>query len=90
MVKNGYAALAVGEPVRITDDKKGFFAESTVIALKQNNDGTCTVTLAQSLNVPIPAKISNPLHIGSGYRITGCRLGNTRARGEFWQKGTMA
>lgn len=80
VVKNGYAKLTVGEPARITDNH-GFFAESKVLALKDNADDTLTVTLAESFNVPLPAKISNPLHAGAGYKIIGCRLGDTRSRG---------
>lgn len=79
-VENGGAHLAVGGPVRISSDK-GFFAEATVVALKDNGDKTMTVTLDKALDVPAGAKLSNPQFNGPGCRIIGCRLGNTRSRG---------
>lgn len=83
-VKNGSAHLAVGDPARIADGH-GFTGEATVTALKDNGDNTSTVTLDQDLNkdlhVPVGAKMSNPRRNGAGYKILGCRLGNTRSRG---------
>jgi len=72
--------LKVGQPARISGEK-GFFGEATVIALKDNGDKTWTVTLDRDLGVPPNAKVSNPLRDGAGYKIIGCRLGNTRSRG---------
>jgi lysophospholipase L1-like esterase len=80
LVHNGYALLTVGEPVQIANER-GFFVQTTVSALKDNHDGTSTVTLPQSVNVSLPAKICNPLHAGAGYKIIGCHLGDTRSRG---------
>ena len=72
--------LRVGQPARLSGDK-GFFGEATVTALKDNGDKTWTVTLDRDLGVPPDAKVSNPLRDGAGYKIVGCRLGNTRSRG---------
>ena len=72
--------LKVGQPARLSGDK-GFFGEATVTALKDNGDKTWTVTLDRDLGVPPDAKVSNPLRDGAGYKIIGCRLGNTRSRG---------
>ena len=60
---------------------KGFFGEATVTALKDNGDKTWTATLDKDLGVPAGAKLNNPLRDGAGYKIIGCRLGNTRSRG---------
>ena len=76
----GDGGLKVGQPARISGDK-GFFGEATVIALKDNGDKTWTVTLDRDLAVPPNAKVSNPLRDGAGYKIIGCRLGDTRSRG---------
>ncbi len=76
----GPADLKVGQPGRISDNT-GFFGEATVTALKDNGDNTWTVTLDKDLGVPANTKISNPLRDGAGYKIIGCRLGNTRSRG---------
>ena len=86
IVKEGYGGLAAGGPVRLSNDK-GFFAEATVAALKdngdkkENGDKTATVTLDRDLNVPPGVKVSSPRHNGAGYKILGCRLGGTRSRG---------
>jgi len=76
----GDGGLKVGQPARLSGDK-GFFGEATVTALKDNGDKTWTVTLDRDLAVPPGAKVSNPLRDGAGYRIIGCRLGDTRSRG---------
>ena len=76
----GTGALKVGEPVRISDNK-AFFAEASVVSLKDNGDKTSTVVLDKDLGVPAGAKLSNPLADGAGYKIIGCHLGNTRSRG---------
>jgi hypothetical protein len=39
------------------------------------------VRLAGDLNVPRGAYVTNPLRCGAGYKIIGCRLGDTRSRG---------
>ncbi len=79
-LEGGIGNLAVGQPVRISDNK-GFYAEGTVTALKENSDQTTTVTLDKDLGVPAGAKLSNPKRNGSGYQIIGCHLGRTRSRG---------
>ena len=79
-VENGNAALKVGDPARISD-QKGFFGEAIVTALKDNGDKTTTVMLDKDLGVPAGAKLSNPHADGAGYKIIGCHLGNTRSRG---------
>ena len=79
-VENGNAALKVGDPARISD-QKGFFGESIVTALHDNGDKTATVTLDKDLGIPAGAKLSNPHADGAGYKIIGCHLGNTRSRG---------
>lgn len=76
----GDGGLKVGQPARISGDK-GFFGEAAVIALKDNGDKTWTATLDRDLGVPPGAKVSNPLRDGAGYKIIGCRLGDTRSRG---------
>lgn len=76
----GDGGLKVGQPARISGDK-GFFGEAAVIALKDNGDKTWTATLDRDLGVPPGAKVSNPLRNGAGYKIIGCRLGDTRSRG---------
>ena len=77
---SAYAFYQVGEPVRISNDK-GFYLQANVSALKDNGDGTSTLTLDTTETVPLDAKLSNPLADGAGYKIIGCRLGNTRSRG---------
>ena len=76
----GDGGLAVGQPARISDEH-GFFGEAVVTALKDNGDKTWTATLDRDLGVPVGAKLNNPLKDGAGYKIIGCRLGNTRSRG---------
>lgn len=76
----GSGGLAAGQPARISNEK-GFFGEATVTALKDNGDRTWTATLDRDLGVPPGAKVSNPLRDGAGYKVIGCRLGNTRSRG---------
>jgi len=73
-------SVKAGEMVRISD-QKGFFAEAFVVAVKDNGDKTTTVTLDKDYGVPTPAKLSNPHGNGAGYKIIGCRLGDTRSRG---------
>jgi lysophospholipase L1-like esterase len=80
VAQNGYAFYAVGEPVRISDDR-GFYVQANVTALKDNGDGTSTLTLDTTATIPLGAKLSNPLADGHGYKIIGCQLGNTRSRG---------
>ena len=80
VAQNAYAFYAVGEPVRISNDK-GFYLQAIVTALKDNNNGTSTLTLDTTETVPVNASMSNPLWDGHGYKIIGCRLGNTRSRG---------
>ena len=77
---NGYAFYTVGEPVRLSNDH-GFYRQATVTALKDNGDGTSTLTLGTSQAIPLDVCLSNPRHDGHGYKIIGCRLGNTRSRG---------
>ena len=77
---NAYAFYAVGEPVRISNDK-GFYLQANVAALKDNGNNTSTLTLDTTETIPTDALMSAPLHDGAGYKIIGCRLGNTRARG---------
>ena len=72
--------LVVGQSARISD-QQGFFGEATVTALKDNGDKTWTATLDKDLGVPVGAKLNNPRKDGAGYKIIGCRLGNTRSRG---------
>ncbi len=79
-LKGGAGALKPGGPVRISDTKS-FFGEATVTSIKDNGDGTTAVVLDKDLGVPPDAKLSNPLADGAGYKIIGCRLGNTRSRG---------
>ena len=76
----GDAGLKVGQPARLSGEK-GFFGEATVTALRDNGDKTWTATLDRDLGVPPNAKVSNPLRDGAGYKIIGCRLGDTRSRG---------
>ena len=80
VAENGYAFYAVGEPVRISNGN-GFYLQANVTALKDNGDGTSTLTLDTTQTVPADAHLSNPLHDGAGYKIINCRLGNTRSRG---------
>ncbi len=76
----GTGDLKVGQPARISGDK-GFFAEATVTALKDNGDKTSTVMLDKALDIPASAKVSNPLADGQGCKVIGCHLGDTRSRG---------
>ena len=76
----GVGSVKPGEPVRISD-QKGFFAEATVVSVKDNGIKTTTVTLDKDYGVPASAKLSGPRADGAGYKIIGCRLGNTRSRG---------
>ena len=80
IVKNGYSQLAVGEPARVSN-RHGFYDEAMVVALKENGNGTTTVTLDRALEIPAGAKMSNPMHNGGGYKIIHCLLGDTRSRG---------
>ena len=70
----------MGQPARVSD-QKGFFAQGTVLAIKDNGDNTTTVTLDKDYGIPASAKMSNPRADGAGYRIIGCHLGSTRSRG---------
>ncbi len=79
-LSGGIGTLTAGGPVRISDTK-GFFGEASVVSLKDNGDKTTTVVLDKDLSVPVGAKLSSPLADGAGYKIVGCRLGNTRSRG---------
>lgn len=76
----GAGSVKAGETVRISD-QKGFFAEAFVVAVKGNGDKTTTVTLDKGCSVPTSAKLSSPHGDGAGYKIIGCRLGDTRSRG---------
>ncbi len=76
----GVGSVKIGGTVRISG-QKGFFAEALVVAVKDNGDKTTTVTLDKDYGVPASAKLSNPHEGGAGYKITGCRLGDTRSRG---------
>ena len=80
VANNGYAFYHVGEPVRISNDH-GFYLQANVTAMKDNGDGNSTLTLDTTQTIPLDAKLSNPLYDGHGYKIIGCRLGNTRSRG---------
>ena len=77
---NGYAFYNVGEPVRVSNDH-GFYVQANVTDLRDNGNGTSTLTLDTNEAIPTDAKMSNPLADGAGYKIIGCRLGNTRSRG---------
>ena len=79
-LEGGIGSVQVGQPVRISD-QKGFFAEASVLAVKDNGDKTTTVTLDKDYDVPASAKLSNPHADGAGYKIIGCHLGDTRSRG---------
>ena len=78
--QNAYAFYGIGEPVRLSNDR-GFYLQANVTAMKDNGDGTSTLTLDTAETIPLNAKLSNPLCDGHGYKIIGCRLGNTRSRG---------
>ncbi len=81
VAQNGYAFYKVGQPVRISDDR-GFYLQANVTALKDNGDGNSTLTLDTTATVPPGTYLSNPVGgDGAGYKIIGCRLGNTRSRG---------
>ena len=80
VAQNAYAFYAIGESVRISNDR-GFYLQANVSALKDNGDGSSTLTLETTETIPLNAKLSNPLYDGHGYKIIGCRLGNTRSRG---------
>lgn len=80
VARNDYAFYHVGEPVRISNTQ-GFYLQANVSALKDNGDGTSTLTLDSQTPVPTNASMSNPLYDGHGYKIINCRLGNTRSRG---------
>ena len=80
VAQNAYAFYKVGEPVRISDDH-GFYLQAKVTALKDNGDGTSTLTLDTAATIPTDASMSKPLADGAGYKIIGCHLGNTRSRG---------
>ena len=79
-LQGGAGALQPGAPVRISDTK-GFFGEAAAVSVHDNGDGTTTLVLDKDLSVPAGAKLSNPQADGAGYKIIGCRLGNTRSRG---------
>lgn len=76
----GVGSIRTGGTVRISN-QKGFFAEALVIAVKDNGDKTTTVTLDKDYGIPASAKLSSPQGNGAGYKIVGCRLGDTRSRG---------
>ena len=79
-LEGGVGDLKIGQPARISD-QKGFFAQGMVRAIKDNGDGTTSLTLDKDYRVPTAAKLSNPLADGAGYKIIGCHLGDTRSRG---------
>ncbi len=70
----------VGGSIRISN-ANGFYEDAKVSAVKNNPDGTTTLTIKSSLPIPVGAKFSNPLADGAGYKIISCRLGDTRSRG---------
>ena len=72
--------LKVGQPARFCD-AHGFTDQAVVTAITTAPDKTVVVTLDKKLAVPAGAKVTNPLTCGPGYKIIGCRLGNTRSRG---------
>ena len=89
VVGNGWGNLRVGEPARLSNNK-GFYLQANVIALEDNtthkapmdgSGGTSTLTLDVTEPIPADVYLSNPLRNGAGYKIIGCRLGNTRSRG---------
>ncbi|BCM92785.1 hypothetical protein IAD21_04667 [Abditibacteriota bacterium] len=79
-VQNGYACPTPGQPLRIYNSN-GYLVDVMVVAVTDNGDGTITITLDSTYNVPIGAKIVNPLACGAGYRITNCLIRGTRSRG---------
>lgn len=60
---------------------KVFLSRCRDCTVKDNGDGTSTLTLDSAETIPLDARLSNPLYTGRGYKIIGCRLGNTRSRG---------
>jgi hypothetical protein len=74
---NGFA---VGELLRITNST-GFFQEAAATAIQDNHDGTSTVTLDRSIDVPAGSKFSAPDRDGQGYKILNNKIGGTRSRG---------
>ena len=59
VAENGYAFYRVGEPVRISNDQ-GFYLQANVTALKDNGDGTSTLTLDTTETIPTDAYLSSP------------------------------
>ena len=79
MVDGGAGDIHVGQPARISD-QEGFFAEGTVMAIKDNGDKTTTVTLDKD-GRSRHRQNERPGADGAGYKIIGCHLGSTRSRG---------
>ena len=79
-LKNGWADLRVGEPIRVYDDK-GFMLDANVVAKRDNGDETTTITLDKAAQVPIKARATNPLSCGPNYKIIGNHIQGTRSRG---------
>ena len=80
VIETPWTGLKIGDATRISNEK-GFFGEAIITEVKNNGDKTTTVSLDQDLSVPADAKFSAPAYAGTGYKIIGCTLGDTRSRG---------
>lgn len=79
-LKNGWADLRVGEPIRAYDDH-GFMLDANVVAARDNGDDTTTIMLDKPAQVPLKARVTNPLSCGPGYKILNNHIQGTRSRG---------
>jgi hypothetical protein len=71
--------LKADQPIRI--GAPGFFENGFVKSIHPNGDHTVTVTLDRILNVPVGARVGNPLFNGQSFKVLGCHIGGTRSRG---------
>ena len=79
MVDGDGGKWRTGQPIRI--GAPGFFKNAFVKSVTSNADHTATVTLDQNLEVPVGAKVSNPLWNGQSFKVLNCHIGFTRSRG---------
>jgi hypothetical protein len=84
----GQTQFTVGGPIRIQQDRTGFYADAIVTAIRPNTvsrgqdaDHVYDLTLDQKLSVPDGAMATNPNRCGQGYKIIGNTIRNNRARG---------
>ncbi len=76
----GDQRFAAGDPMRIQEDKSGFYADTHVTAAQKIADGW-QYTLADAAGVVPGCYVANPKKCGHGYKIVNTIVRRNRARG---------